>query len=219
MEKWAPPAVDKWPIAERYLVEVRGIDSAIIGKLRKSGDLWANHRGSVCFAHRAANGDIVGATVRGTIGDWKQVVGRKADGFFRFIGADKPTHIAITEAPIDAMALCQSAMVTEPAIYASTAGTGGIEAVMAYAAQNGLSVVAAQDADASGDCQAGQTIQRATEMGLSSMRLKPPCGKDWADYISFVKQKLLSMKTAAHEVISSIFDGTERIDQEATRKQ
>jgi hypothetical protein len=207
LAKFASRSDETWPKAETYLTAQRGLPEDLIRSLYQSGDIWSNKQGSVVFAHRSAiNGKIVGATIRGTDdparkaagqAPWKQSIGNKGDGFFRI--GDGNRFVAICESPIDAIALyqvqqLQPQLLSGSGIFASTAGAGGDAPILHFAQRQSLQVYAAQDAEEAGDKQSAQTISLAAQLRLVCQRLRPPVGKDLADFLQFIKSQIITLK-------------------------
>ena len=90
---------------KNYLTDERGLPEHTIEDLIQSGKIWANRHGSCVFPHRAPNGNLVGATVRGTKTGFKNFTGSKEEGFWA-ITSGSPTEAnqpVLFESPIDAI--------------------------------------------------------------------------------------------------------------------
>ena len=187
MEKYAPIVAGNWAQVQTYLTVTRGLPPRWITAFHQRGLIWANHLQSACFAHRNADGGIVGASVRGTTSDFKQTIGQKITGFFRFaLGREPISQIVITESPIEAISLAALERARKT-VYASTSGAGGLESVLMYAEKRGLKVIAAQNNDVAGEVMAQLTADHCQTKSLTSARHRPPV-KDWNQTLLFLTQ-------------------------------
>jgi hypothetical protein len=106
--RYAVPSEANWPIARAYLVEIRGIDPAIVDDLHAVGTIFANdHRPnpSIVFLHRTQHGNVEGATLRDTRqqSSFCPCIGNKLTAWFMVGHLDKAEIVIAVESPIDAL--------------------------------------------------------------------------------------------------------------------
>jgi len=113
---------DRWPQVRAYLVEQRGIPHGMIDELHERGTIYADGRANAVFLRTDAEGQAVGASLRGTLpGSEFQGLAygsRRDEGHFSFTIGTPERYSApqyhITESPIDA--LSRAARVCEKSV-------------------------------------------------------------------------------------------------------
>ena len=170
-----------------YLTRTRGLPSSILEHAQALDVVREGPHGSAWFAHTDHQGGLTGIEMRGP--SWK---GFSADGdksLFRLTGGGSaaPGRLAIVEAPIDAMSLAALEGPRADTLYVATAGGMGpatikaLEALLAErAGRPEARLVAATDADRTGDRYAQLLDGLATAAGIEATRLRPPADAgDW----------------------------------------
>ncbi len=104
LERYASPSPDKLNIVRNYLIDVRKLASKLVEQLIQSGKIWANKMGSVVFGKYNSRGELKGVSIRGTSGQFKQVIGSKKEAFFSVGDIHSSPTVAICESPIEAIA-------------------------------------------------------------------------------------------------------------------
>ena len=160
---------------QRYLVDQRGLDPALIDPLIQSGALYADNKANAVFLLRDNQSIPVGAELRGTTSScWRGMApgSRKDHGFFSI-----PAH------PIQSIILCESAIdaISCFALHPghrclSTAGARPNPIWLPPLIDKGHKVYCGFDADPTGDTMADAMIS----LHPSVIRLRPP-QKDWND--------------------------------------
>ena len=188
-EKWRKWYADAKPISntpgEDYLAgrgipvdvaELAGVKFGTWWKASEQGD-GAERFASVIFPARNEVGELVAAQARAITGDTKQAAGQKSDGVFESSPGvlKNAARIAVTEAPIDALALAAAGL---PAI--AIFGTSWPEWLPEYL--GGREVFPSQDADEAGDKSASKFAEKLAGLAVVH-RLRPQGGKDWAEVL------------------------------------
>ncbi|WP_347277773.1 DNA polymerase [Oculatella sp. FACHB-28] len=206
-----PPAnPENWKQVRHYLSETRALPTTWVDKLHQQGLVYADDRQNAVFLRQsfadARTWDRVettGATLRGTLGDFKGLVpgSSKDNGWFWIgVGRGEVQRVVVTESPIDAISLAtleKGQHNQGRTIYLSTDGKGSIPtgALQAVVAQGGT-VVAAFDLDSDG--------QRLTEKLAAAIphtvTLIPTQGKDWNEQLVSMRQELRSWYRQAQDI-------------------
>jgi len=184
---------DRWPQVRAYLVEQRGIPRGMIDELHERGTIYADGRSNAVFLRIDAEGQPVGASLRGTLpGSEFQGLAygsRRDEGHFSFtIGKPEPyaaPQYHITESPIDALswaALIQRAGERGEYVFLSNDGHGEL---LKRQIDEGLArqalVHCGFDNDAGGTKLWAQ-VKEAYPRAEAIVRERPPSGaKDWND--------------------------------------
>ena len=172
-----------------YLVKERGLTPEIVAAAVKADGLREGPYSTAWFAHRDGTGALTGIEMRGP--DYR---GFSADGdktLFRLqFGNERPTRLAVLEAPIKAMAFAAIEGMRKDTLYVSTAGGMGPRTLVclqqemaALARRPGAVVVPASDADAAGEKYATRIAELANAAGLATQRATPAGHKDWDDVL------------------------------------
>jgi len=191
--RFMPPARDegRWPQVHAYLVEQRGIPRGMVDELHARGTLYADRRANAVFLRMNAEGQAVGASLRGTApGSQFQGLAlgsRRDEGHFSFsVGEPAPYRVPqyhIAESPIDALsraALGQRAGERGEFTFVSNDGHGELpRRQIEEGLARGALVHCGFDNDAGGDKLWAQ-VQEAYPRAEAVVREQPPAGvKDW----------------------------------------
>ncbi len=184
---------DRWPQVRAYLVEQRGIPRGMIDDLHEWGTLYADGRANAVFLRTDADGQAVGASLRGTMpGSEFQGLAygsRRDEGHFSFAIGTPERYSApqyhITESPIDALsraALIQRAGEGGEYVLLSNDGHGELpKRQIEEGLARGALVHCGFDNDAGGN-KLWQQVKEAYPRAEAIVRERPPAGaKDWND--------------------------------------
>ncbi len=184
---------DRWPQVRAYLVEQRGIPRGMIDELHERGTIYADGRTNAVFLRTNAEGQAVGASLRGTLpGSEFQGLAygsRRDEGHFSFTLGTPERYSApqyhITESPIDALsraALIQRAGEGGEYVFLSNDGHGDLpKRQIEEGLARGALVHCGFDNDAGGNLLWEQ-VKEAYPRAEAIVRERPPAGaKDWND--------------------------------------
>jgi len=191
--RFMPPARDegRWPQVRAYLTEERAIPPGMVDDLHARGTLYADCRANAVFLRTDAEGQAVGASLRGTApGSQFQGLAlgsRRGEGHFSFsLGEPAPYRVPqyhIAESPIDALsraALAQRAGERGEFTFVSNDGHGELpRRQIDEGLARGALVHCGFDNDAGGDKLWAQ-VREAYPRAEAIERERPPAGaKDW----------------------------------------
>jgi len=196
---------DRWPQVRAYLVEQRGIPRGMVDELHERGTIYADGRSNAVFLRTDAEGQAVGASLRGTApGSEFQGLAygtRRDEGHFSFtIGASErysAPQYHITESPIDALsraALIQRAGERGAFVFLSNDGHGELpkRQIDEGLARQAL-VHCGFDNDAGGN-KLWQQVKEAYPRAEAIVRERPPAGaKDWNDALRAAPERMESL--------------------------
>ena len=184
---------DRWPQVRAYLVEQRGIPHGMIDELHERGTIYADGRANAVFLRTDAEGQAVGASLRGTLpGSEFQGLAygsRRDEGHFSFTVGTSERYAApqyhITESPIDALsraALIQRAGESGEYVFLSNDGHGELpKRQIEEGLTRGALVHCGFDNDVGGN-KLWQQVKEAYPRAEAIVRERPPAGaKDWND--------------------------------------
>jgi len=184
---------DRWPQVRAYLVEERGIPRGMIDELHARGTIYADGRANAVFLRTDAEGQAVGASLRGTLpGSEFQGLAygsRREEGHFSFTIGTPERYSApqyhITESPIDALsraALIQRAGERGEYVFLSNDGHGDLPRRQIDASlTRGALVHCGFDNDAGGN-KLWEQVKEAYPRAEAIVRERPSAGaKDWND--------------------------------------
>jgi 5S rRNA maturation endonuclease (ribonuclease M5)/archaellum component FlaC len=183
----------KWLAVRQYLTEKRQLPPALVDELHHQGRVYADASQNAVFIRKSIEGDITGASLRGTYKD-NQFKGlatgsRRDGGWFAFSsGSGKLERIVLTESPIDAMSAAALArQKTGITLFISNDGAGSIPAdFLLQQLTKGKQVLVAYDADTAGEEMARKVIAALP----GATRVKPSFGKDWNERLVMDKEAL-----------------------------
>jgi len=184
---------DRWPQVRAYLVEQRGIPRGLVDELHERDTIYADGRANAVFLRTDAEGQAVGASLRGTLpGSEFQGLAygsRRDEGHFSFTIGTPERYAApqyhITESPIDALsraALIQRAGERGEYVFLSNDGHGDLpKRQIDEGLARGALVHCGFDNDAGGN-KLWQQVKEAYPRAEAIVRERPPAGaKDWND--------------------------------------
>ncbi len=185
MAKYAVKDDGNWSIARAYLVEMRGIEPAIVDELHAVGSIFANdHRPhpSLVFLHRTDCGKVLGATLRGTRPDstFRPCLGNKLTAWFA-VGSVRDAHaVAAVESPIDALSYyCLYAGRTDRLAVVSCSGSTVPAGLMVQTYDRRQSFVVALDNDAAGERGWKKAWDATASWSGFKITADRPLRKDW----------------------------------------
>jgi len=193
---------DRWPQVRAYLVEQRQLPVGLVDELHERGTIYADGRSNAVFLRTDANGQAVGASLRGTApGSEFQGLAygsRRDEGHFSFTLGTSERYSApqyhITESPIDALsraALIQRAGERGEYVFLSNDGHGELpkRQIEEGLARQAL-VHCGFDNDAGGN-KLWQQVKEAYPRAEAIVRERPPSGaKDWNDALRAVPERM-----------------------------
>ena len=184
---------DRWPRVRAYLVEQRQLPAGLVDELHERGTIYADGRSNAVFLRTDAEGQAVGASLRGTLpGSEFQGLAygsRREEGHFSFTIGTPERYSApqyhITESPIDALsraALIQRAGERGEYVFLSNDGHGDLpRRQIEEGLARGALVHCGFDNDAGG-ATLWQQVKEAYPRAEAIVRERPPGGsKDWND--------------------------------------
>jgi len=190
---------DRWPQVRAYLVEQRDIPRGMVDELHDRGMIYADGRANAVFLRTDAEGQAVGASLRGTLpGSEFQGLAygtRRDEGHFSFtIGASErysAPQYHITESPIDALsraALIERAGERGEYVFLSNDGHGDLpKRQIEEGLSRGALVHCGFDNDAGGT-KLWEQVKEAYPRAEAIVRERPPAGaKDWNDALRAVQ--------------------------------
>ena len=190
------PDEARWPGVRNYLVSERQLPAGLVDELHNRGTIYADHRSNAVFIRQDADGQAVGASLRGTVpgSEFKGLAAgtHRDEGHFSItIGTPAPymaPQIYLTESPIDALsraALIQREGAQGERIFISTDGHGSLPTRQIDEGLERRAVVhCGFDRDRSGETMWERVKERygaqAHETYGPIDRDRPPVGvKDW----------------------------------------
>jgi len=196
---------DRWPQVRAYLVEQRGIPRGMIDELHERGTIYADGRSNAVFLRTDAEGQAVGASLRGTApGSEFQGLAygsRRDEGHFSFTMGTPERYSApqyhITESPIDALsraALIQRAGESGEYVFLSNDGHGELprRQIEEGLARQAL-VHCGFDNDGGGH-KLWAAVKEAYPHAEAIVRERPPVGaKDWNDALRAAPERMESL--------------------------
>ncbi len=162
----------------RYLSETRYLPTAVLRAALAWNRLREGPYGSMWAVHTDDAGTVCGWEERGP--EWRGFASGGTKVLFRFGPADA-SRLCVTEAAIDAMSLAAIEGVREDTLYLSTGGGWSPStdtALRALAAQPGVKLIAATDANSQGETYAARLRVLAEDGDCEWQRLRPPA-EDW----------------------------------------
>ena len=187
------PDEARWAQVRHYLVAERQLPAALVDELHTRGTIYADSRSNAVFLRQDAEGQAVGASLRGTApgSDFKGLAAgtRRDEGHFSFTVGKAEMRAApqvyITESPIDALsraALLLAGGDRHEMTFASTDGHGELprRQIDEGLARHAL-VHCSFDNDAGGTTL-WKRVQEAYPRAEAIVRDRPPTScKDWND--------------------------------------
>lgn len=114
--EFAPPPTDssQWLSVHSYLTKKRGLPNNLVTALFESGLLYADERKNAVFGMRSLSGEVMGAFVRGTVGEDNTFMGyakgtkRAQSWFYIRLGvqvSDEIERVILCKSPIDTLSV------------------------------------------------------------------------------------------------------------------
>ncbi len=226
-QPFQPPAPDdsKWAAVKDYLITTRGLPESLVDNLYELGSVYADSKQNAVFLRKNLEGEITGASLRGTYEDstFKRLAkgtNRDAGWFALKKGEGEPERIVLTESPIDALSAAAISQKQETTLFISTDGSGSIpHQFLQQQLQESKQVLVAYDND-----EAGQTMaQRVLEELPGAQRITPKVGKDWNEELiqsqrtleqekQLLRQEYERLRTQVHSNPNHRNAGVEKVD-------
>lgn len=182
------PQEENWQPVKAYLTRSRKIPTTVVDELHQQGLVYADQSQNAVFLRRSWEGEVVGASLRGTAGKHNSFKGlaygtRRSQGWF-YVESQQPgpvQQVVLVESAIDAL----SYRVLHPAqaktLYLSTDGAGYVPLEQLKQVPK---VVIAFDQDQTGEEMAQRLMQ-----DLPQASRHAPTEKDWnGDLQTHVRQ-------------------------------
>ncbi len=200
-QPFIPPAPHEgnWLPVREYLTRSRKLPASLVDKIYQKGLIYADERQNAVFVRRTLDGEVVGASLRGTVGENDFFEGlaygsRRSQGWFYIVAGGKE------EEPIQEAVLMESAIeaLSYRTLYPPTKKTMILSInEMGYLPVNWLAnmkeIVIGFKQDQAGEEKAQRLIQK-----LSQTNRQVPVNKDWnADlqtYLRRLKHQLIQDK-------------------------
>jgi len=192
-----PPVADesKWTAVRQYLTAKRQLPAGLIDELHRQGRIYADNRQNAVFLRKSVEGDITGASLRGTYSgsSFKGLAknSRREGGWFSFTtGLGKLEQIVLTEAAIDALSAAALFKQQGKSMFIASDGNGAAPIEMLrIAAMEGTTIKVAHDVDRAGELMAWLVASQLP----SVTRVIPTIGNDW-------NQQLVGSSTAKSDI-------------------
>jgi len=209
---------ERWSQVRNYLVEQRQLPAALVDELHNRGTIYADSRSNAVFIRQDADGQAVGASLRGTApgSEFKGLATgtRRDEGHFAFTVGKAEMHAApqvyITESPTDAIsraALVMRAGEGGEYIFASTDGHGSLPTRQIEDGDARHALIHCSFDNDAGGSTLWERVKDAYPRAEAIVRDRPPKGcKDWNDALR-----------AAHERQDRGEELTQQREQEHSR--
>ena len=224
-QPFEPPPVDesKWAAVKNYLVNTRKLPKSIIDTLHSSGVVYADHKQNAVFVRKDLEGQVTGASLRGTYNGSKfngLAKGTRRDaGWFAFTkGRGEPERIVLIESPIDAISAAAISQKKENTLFISTDGSGAIpHEFLKHELDKGKQILVAYDNDEAGHYMAQQVLDKLP----GAQRITPKAGKDWNEQLiqsqDPVEQKKQQLRKEYERLKREILENTNTHNLEAKK--
>ena len=156
-----------------------------MSQLHENGTVYADEKQNAVFIRKNLEGEVTGASVRGTYNDSKfkglaKGTPRDAGWFSMTKGTGEIERVVLTESPIDAISAAAISQRPETTLFISIDGNGAIpEEYLQQQLQQGKPILVAFDNDKAGEVMAQLVIDKLP----GSVRVKPTIGKDWNEQL------------------------------------
>lgn len=169
---------ENWPAVKDYLTTVRMLPAAQIDALHQQGLTYADESQNAVFIRRSLEGEVTGASLRGTAGKNNVFKGlapgtRRTQGWFH-LESEHPGPVqqaVLCESVIDVLSYRTLYPAEEKTLYLSTDGAGCVPLEQLQAIPE---VVIAFDHD-----EAGVEMAERMKRNLPQAKVKAPKAKDW----------------------------------------
>ncbi|MBD2091831.1 plasmid recombination protein [Microcoleus sp. FACHB-1515] len=201
-QSFTPPQPDEqhWQQVRNYLIQKRKLPSALIDRLHEDGLLYADKHQNAVFLRMSFEGEVTGASLRGTAGENNSFKGlaagtRRTQGCF-MVGADNPERAVICESPIDALSYAVLYPSKKNTLYLATDGSGSVPLERLKELPE---VVLALDNDA-----AGEAIAQRLQAELPGAQRHVSNVKDWNEdlqlHLQQLQQQLMKSRQRIYEL-------------------
>lgn len=181
-QPFIPPEVaeDNWQDVRAYLMNSRRLPAQLVEQLHQEGLVYADAQRNAVFLRRSFEGEITGASLRGTTGQNNTFKGlasgtRRSQGWFHVVAGgreqDPIQRAVLTESAIDALSYQTLYPPEEKTLYLSTDGAGYVPLEQL---QQVPQITLALDQD-----QAGEERVERLMQDLSEAKRHAPTNKDW----------------------------------------
>jgi len=181
-QPFIPPEAreENWPPVREYLTQVRGLPGKLIDQLYQEGILYADERQNAVFIRRSFEGEVMGASLRGTAGKNNTFKGlapgtRRSQGWFYTVAGgrdpDPIQRVVLTESAIDALSYRTLHPSEKKTLYLSTDGAGFVPVEQLERIPQ---ITIALDRDQAGEEMASRLLEELPQAN----RQVPSC-KDW----------------------------------------
>ena len=180
---------DYWSAVKHYLTQTRKLPEQQIQQLHEQGLIYADAHQNAVFLRRSFEGEITGASLRGTAGKNNQFKGlaagtRRSQGWFYSESEHKGPiqQVVLCESAIDCLSYQTLNPPDEKTLYLSTDGAGYVptEQLQQY-----LKITLALDNDA-----AGQQMAERLKRELPQANIQAPEDIDWNQDLQVEMQKM-----------------------------
>lgn len=175
---------ESWPLVREYLTQTRGLPAKQVDQLHQEGLVYADQRQNAVFLRRSFEGEVIGASLRGTAGRNNSFKGlspgtRRSQGWFHTCaGGSEPDpiqRVVLTESAIDALSYQTLHPPEEKTLYLSTDGAGFVPV---EPLQRIPQVTIALDQD-----EVGEQMTERLRQDLPQASCQVPSHKDWNEQL------------------------------------
>lgn len=195
-QSFIPPVQDEtcWPKVRDYLTNMRMLPAAQVDELHKQGLVYADENQNAVFLRRSLEGEVTGASLRGTAGKTNSFKGlapgtRRSQGWF-YDESEHPgsvQQVVLCESAIDVMSYKTLHSAQEKTLYLSTDGAGYVPLEQLRAIPK---IAICFDSD-----QAGAEMAAKLKEDLPNAIIETPKEKDWnsdlQENLKQVQQRLI----------------------------
>jgi 5S rRNA maturation endonuclease (ribonuclease M5) len=186
-----------WPKVRDYLTNMRMLPAVQVDGLHEQGLVYADENQNAVFLRRSLDGEVMGASLRGTVGKTNSFKGlalgtRRSQGWFY----DESEHsgsvqqVVLCESAIDVMSYKTLHPAQEKTLYLSTDGAGYVPLEQLKAIPR---ILIAFDND-----QAGAEMAERLKQDLPQAQIEIPQQKDWngvlQEHLRQVQQHLMQQQ-------------------------
>jgi len=188
-----PPEVaeDNWQEVRTYLTNSRHLPAKLVDQLHQQGLVYADAQQNAVFLRRSFEGEITGASLRGTAGQNNTFKGlasgtRRSQGWFYTVAngreQDPIQQVVLTESAIDALSYQTLYPPEKKTLYVSTDGAGYMPLEQLQQIPH---ITIALDHD-----QVGEEMATKLQQSLPHANRHTPSAKDWNQDLQAYFRKL-----------------------------
>jgi Plasmid recombination enzyme/Toprim-like/Protein of unknown function (DUF3991) len=186
-----------WPSVKGYLTKMRMLPAAQIDELHKQGLIYADENQNAVFLRRSLEGEVMGASLRGTVGKSNSFKGlspgtRRSQGWLYVESEHSGSvqQVVLCESAIDAMSYKTLHLAHEKTLYLSTDGAGYVPLEQLKTIPR---ILIAFDND-----QAGVQMAERLKQDLPQAQVETPQQKDWngvlQEHLRQMQQQLMQQQ-------------------------